>query len=406
MKTALRLLAFVFSVCFASSAQVVPAATQGGSHLGYSLRYSQAAGFYGAGLGTTNYGITSGNLEYRNGSERRPFNMNFGGGYAWALSGSPFQAGFFENLWLSQGLVGRKWNAQISDQVSYAPEAPTGGFSGISGTGEPIGVPPPTPPTSQSILTLNTHVVNNVALANYEHNLDYATSLTIGGGYTLLRYPDGNGLNITSENGDAGLARRLDARNSISGQYVYSYFSYPDYNANIQTSTALLGYNHQLNRQFDLKLAAGPEWISASGISGLQPTTTVAANAMIAYQMRSASASLSYSRGTNGGGGFLLGGVSDAAFGNFSREFGRDLTLAMTGGYQRTTGLGNNDVISNAFGEAQVTRRLGDNFTVFANYTGTDQSTNAALPSNVLTQFYQVIGFGVGFSPREMRLRQ
>ena len=406
MKTAFKLVVLAFSVCTATSAQVAPAAIQGGSHLGYSLRYTQAAEFYGAGLGATDYGIASGNLDYRNGSERHPFNVNFGGGYTWAVAGSPYQVGLFENLWLSQGLVGRKWNAQISDQISYAPQAPNGGFSGIPGIGEPIGVTNPTPPTSQSILTLNTHVINNTALASYEHNLNYATSLTVGGSYILLRYPDNNGLNTTGEDGNIALARRLNVRNSISGEYLYSDFSYPDYNANLQTSTALLGYDHELSRKVDVKLAGGPEWITGSGISGLQPTTTVAANAAITYQMQSASASLSYYRGTNGGGGFLLGGVSDAAFGNYSRGFGRDLTFAMTAGYQRTVGLNNNDVIGNTYGEAQVTKRLGSNFFVFANYTGTDQSANAVLPNNVLSQFYQIIGFGVGFSPREMHLRQ
>ena len=105
---------------------------------------------------------------------------------------------------LSQGIVGRKWNIQVSDNVSYLKQAPTTGFSGVPGTGEPVGESNPSPPSSQTILTLNTRTVNNIVSGEFEHSLNYATALSIGGSSELLRYPDGNGLDTNASDGERG----------------------------------------------------------------------------------------------------------------------------------------------------------------------------------------------------------
>jgi hypothetical protein len=42
---------------------------------------------------------------------------------------------------------------------------------------------------------------------------------------------------------------------------------------------------------------------------------------------------------------------------------------------------------------------------VFANYTGTSQSSSSQLPGNVLNDMYNTISFGFGFSSREPRVR-
>ena len=72
----------------------------------------------------------------------------------------------------------------------------------------------------------------------------------------------------------------------------------------------------------------------------------------------------------------------------------------------RTSGLINNGVNKLRVGGAQATRRLGRHFRAFANYTAIDQSSSSALPANTLSELVQVIGFGIGYSPRETHLRQ
>jgi hypothetical protein len=63
-------------------------------------------------------------------------------------------------------------------------------------------------------------------------------------------------------------------------------------------------------------------------------------------------------------------------------------------------------VTNGVYGGAAATRRLGRYITIFANYTATEQSSSSALPTNAISGLSQVIGFGIGYSPREMHLRK
>jgi hypothetical protein len=123
--------------------------------------------------------------------------------------------------------------------------------------------------------------------------------------------------------------------------------------------------------------------------------------------LRSESASLNYNRGINGGVGYLPAGTVDSVNGDFSREFGRDLTIGLTGAYERTASLQTSGGVTEArYGGAQATRRLGRYLNVVASYSAIDQSSSLTSQTNVLNQLYQVISFGIAYSPRETHLRQ
>ena len=115
----------------------------------------------------------------------------------------------------------------VSDNVSYSADRRQPPASRDPGTGEPIGGSNPSPPSSQSILTLNTRTVNNIANGNSNIASTTRLALSVGGSSELLRYPDGNGLDTETQTANAGLTWRLNARNSLSGQYMFSQFSYP-----------------------------------------------------------------------------------------------------------------------------------------------------------------------------------
>jgi hypothetical protein len=407
MKTTLKLLAILFAACSAANAQVAPAATTGGAYLNYAMRYSQTAVFSTGTLGNSQNSVASGNLEYMNGDVRLPFSMNFGGGYSWNLSGTPYEVGFFENFLISQGLVGRNWRLLLSDDASYLPEAPTTGFSGVPGTGEPIGGSGTTSTSSQSILTVNTHVIENFATATYEHSFNAATTLSVGGNSELLRYPDGNGLDTTAETGSAVFARYFNARNLLSGEYLFSQYSYPNNSSGtFTTNSALLAYQRQWSRKLTTNASVGPQWISGSNSSIVPSSTNVVAMASIIYKMQFASAVVNYNHGANGGGGYQIGADTDTVQGNFTKEFGRDVTIGLAGGYLRTVDLNSNGVTTGNFGGAQATWRIGQKIIIFADYTGTEQSSSSALPANALNQLLQNVAFGIGYSPRVTHLRQ
>lgn len=421
MKTNCKLVVVLFATCIAVStgsgadAQAVPAATVHGlpvgASLNYELRYSQTAEF-AANLGNWQMSTASGSAAYTNGGDRYPFSMEYGGGYTWTISGPSYGTGMFQHLLISQGIVGRKWNATASDDVSYTPEAPTTGFSGIPGIGEPIGTPIPTPLPSQSILTLNTHVIYNNAQAQLGHSLNYATKLSVGGTYDLLRYPDNNGIDIDTASGNATLTRRLNARNSLLGTYQFSQFTYPDYNFSLTTNSGTLGFEREWTRKVTTNVSAGPQWIGSSKSNAVPSSMGIMANAAVNYHYRLDSAALIYSRGINGGSGYLLGAEVDAATVTFTHDFSNTLTVGLDAAYMRTSGLGNRGTVDATgttdakYGGVQATKRLGRYFNAFANYTATVQSSSSALPANTLSQLMQVVGFGIGYSPRGTRLAQ
>jgi hypothetical protein len=412
MKTALKLLAFVVTVANAALAQVVPEATGPGLPVSGKVHYDlhcSEIGYLGGSVNDSQSAVFSGNVDYANLSDLFPFSLQEAGGYSWAVTGTPYGVGPFDSLSLSQGFVRRKWNLQFSDNASYRQEAPTTSFSGVPGTGEPIGGSTTPPSSSQSILTLNTTTVDNSANGELERTLNFATSLNLGGDSELLRYPDGNGIDTDNESANAGLTQRLNARNSLSCRYLFSEFSYPSGDhglptTSLMTNSALFGYERHWTRQITTNGAVGPEWVEGANSAIVPSSTRVSGNASFVDQFRFGSVTLNYSHTTSGGGGFLVGGEVDSASGAFSREFKRKLTTELSGGYMHTSGLGAQGKIDSEYGAAMVTWRLSRYFTAFASYTANDQSSSSALPSNALNQMLQVISVGIGFSPRERHL--
>jgi hypothetical protein len=402
MKMFFKLGAFLVVASTAAYGQVAPAATAGAAGLQYTFRYSQTAEFTSTD-GDFQTISPSASVEYDNGAERHPFSLKYTGGYNWGFAGPAYDTGFFQRLRLSQSMVWPKWQAYVTDNVSYLPEAPTIGFSGIPGVGEGVGEPNPEP-SSQSILSQNTHIVNNMATVGVMRELDHSTS--VGGGFSseLLRYPDGNGLDTNTLLANAMISWRFNPRNQISGNYMYSEFTYPGSAISFSTDTATLGFHRIWNRRLTTNASAGPEWVQSSDSAVVPSSTRVAINAGLNYLLRFGQAALTYSHGTNGGAGYLLGAEYDTVRLTFSREFVRNLTVGFDGAYDRTSGLRNNGVTNGKYGGAQVSWRASRYITVFGSYTAFDQSTSSTLFSTAINGLTQVVSFGVGYSPRGTRL--
>ena len=415
---------FLLTVSVVSRAQLAPATPGPASDdessglpasgmLRYDLRYAQTAQFGGYQDGQQRI-YASGDASYVNTGKRLPFSIQYGGGYGWVWAGPPSAGNDFQHLSLSQGMVGRTWNLMVSDSVSYTFETPTTGFSGVPGTGEPIGGTGTTTPPDQTILTLNTRLVDNFTTIRFGHSLDSATTLNLGGSSGQMRFIDQNGQDIDTWMADAGVTRRLNARNSFSGQYSLSRFNYvgsfqvanAEQISDSQANTLQFSLSRQWNPHLVTSASVGPQWISSSNSAILPSSTRISANALASDTFRFGTASLMYTRGTTGGSGYMLGAESDIAMASFVRSFGKNLTIGVTGSYMRTAGLSNNGVTSGEYGGAQATRKLGRYFNVFASYTAIDQSSSLLNVPNVLNTLWQTIGFGIGYSPREIRLKK
>jgi hypothetical protein len=142
---------------------------------------------------------------------------------------------------------------------------------------------------------------------------------------------------------------------------------------------------------------------------------------------------LNYSHGTSGGAGYMLGAKINSISANYSRDFRKRVTVGFTGSYTSTSSLFAAELVTTCqsgsggclipldytpvtdarYGGVQASRNLGRYLSIFANYTAIDQSTtlnltaqNTTNSTNIVNGLYQVIGFGIGYSPREAHLKQ
>jgi hypothetical protein len=419
MKKWFKIAGILLAASASMRAQVVPTATGPGGlplhgNLQVTFRYGQNAQFGGV-YGNWQTSSPSAELSYNNAQKRYPFSATYTGGYTFTLTGPSYSSGVFQRLQLVQSFQGKKWSAVLGDDVSYLPQAPTLGFSGVPGTGEPIGSSGTGTSPQQSVLTLNTHVVFNNASLEVEDKSSHALSIKFGGSDNLLRYQNNDGIDTDGEGANAGVAWRLNARNSITADYNYAGFSYPAYSQHFSTDTGTGGYRRLWTRNLSTQISAGPEWISALNVptetsTGPTPVTssaparlTVAANASVSYQLRESTATVFFNRSTNGGGGYVFGGEIDSVTGSYTRSFHKDLTVGLNFGYMRTAELTAASTINSTYAGAEVTRLLGRYISLFGSYSALDQSSDASLPSNTLNGLLHVISFGVGYNPTSLR---
>jgi hypothetical protein len=346
----------------------------------------------------------SATLDYANRHQRYPFTVDYGGGYTWTLSGPSYQTGQFDRLLLTQGFDFRRSKIKLTDNVTYLPQSPTTGFSGIPGIGEIIGIPNPAPSNNQTILTVNTHTVENTAGGEFDHTISYATTLGFAASYDVLRYPDSNGLNVDNVSGEARLGRRLSGRTTLAGRAVYTRFSYPGTPISLDTGTVYLGVQHRWTRNLSTNVSAGPQKINSS-IDPIVPSSMgYSIEANMNYLLRFTTFNATYTHEMNGGSGYYIGAIADVVTGNYTHQFNPNTLFGLTAGYNRTAPLSQQTGVTNSeFGGAQMTWRIANNLIVFANYTATNQSGNLLLPGNTQNQLINTIGVGFGLSSRQLR---
>jgi hypothetical protein len=377
--------------------QVAPSATGGARNFNYVLHYSQRAQF--GGYGDWQTATPSGEVDYFNGRSTAPFELRYAGGYTWTLTGPSYTTGWFHRLSVRQGVSGRKWEASVMDDVSYLPQAPVMGFSGIPGTGEPIVIPLP-PSSNQSVLTLGTHALYNIASAEVSRVLTSAYAVSAGADYNLIRFPDSNGLDTNTASAHAGLTRRINGRSSATGEYSYTQSGYPGVNFSFSTNSAMGVYERNWTKFLQTSIAIGPEWISSSMPQLIPSSTMVSVNAGLARQMRRDSLHLNYFRGTAGGSGYMLGEKSDSVSAGYSHELESKFNLEATAGYRRSTPLSQRGAYDSAFGGIQLYRPVGRYMSAFASYSIMTQTATMAVPDNVVQHPIHTISFGMTYSPR------
>ncbi len=434
VKSCVAVLALVAATASVAFAQAVPASTMSPSVgpslpavdgiFHYALRGSEIVDLQNSGSGITNLTVLSGDAAYNSTSVVHPFSMIYAGGLT---LGNQYRGTVrtFQNLALSQGLVAGRWILGISDSVSYLPETPTLGLSGIPGVGD-LGSQPGQGASSGpagGVLTNNATNVSNSLSGSAERELSLRTSISGSGSWSILRFPKGEGLENTRYSGDLALNHRLDPRDTISGSVLYSTYSYGNgIDLTMQTRGGNVSFDRILSSTLTMSASAGPVWLSSSNRALIPSRVTLSANLNLRYSLGITNMSLSYSRGVNGGSGVQPGALSDNLSASIGRAYGRDWMTSLSGNYTHTSGLVENGALvgsSNSlfpysggttnltYGGVQVSRRLSDSLSAFANYNLQHQSIDNSLAlQNAYSGITQTFGVGISFSPHSLSLGQ
>jgi hypothetical protein len=392
----------------------------------YALSASEIAqlGYYGSGV--TTYSTTlSGDAAYTAKSIVYPTNLTLAGGVILANQSSQGTTGYVSAA-LSQGYVTRTWVFNISDSISFLPQSPTTGLSGIPGVGDLGAAPvqgPVAGPAGGIFSTAGNRIANSLT-GSVERQLDRSTSLSGSGSWSTLRFLDSNDSFDSSQvSGVVALNRRIDARSSVSLNAVYSTFSYSgsanttSFQPDIETRGINLSYQRVLSRSFSMSVSAGPQWTSSSNSTLIPSTLNAAASAGLSYQHRFTTASVNYSHGVNGGSGVLPGALSDSVFATVAHTYGRNWVASLNAAYTHSAGLTElsngttlapvHSVFDTVFGGAQLTRRINTHFSGYASYEAQNQSENNVFAGqNALNGTSQTFAIGITFTPRSTRLGQ
>jgi len=395
------------------------------------VHYSLSAGeiishglFSGSGTETTTN--LSGAAGYSSRSERLPFSMIYSGGVLIStMSGQTFQT--FQNASLAQQFITPRWVFGVSDSVSYLPQSPTTGYSGIAGVGDLGPLQGPGQGPAGGILTNYGKRVSNSLDGNLERKLTASTSIVGSADYSILRFIDGVGLDTTGITGTVGLNHRWNARTTIGAEAVYSIFTYGTYpgvpeqlslsGLSFQTRGINLVFQRLLTHNLSVSASAGPQLVNSSNETLSPSVTTGAGSIGLSYTHRLTTASLTYVRGANGGSGVQQGTISDSISASVNRSYGRDWQAAITGSYTRSSGLIKSQAINQLLGIAQtydsfygglqITRRLGMHTTGYFSYTVQAQnSSSSTVPNgpNVFSGVGNIFSLGVTWAPRATSL--
>lgn len=382
--------------------------------ISYAVSASQTVitGYNGNGSTVSSTNV-SGDFAYITSSETHPFAVLYSGGFLGSES-SQLPSTVFQNLALSQSYRTRSWNFVVNDTVSYLPESPVGGISGIPGVGD-LGLNPVQVGSNlgAGILTTYDTRVNNVAGVTASRNLTGSTTMEATGTYAVQRFLGDTAGDVSAYDNNqvqasGGIQHRIDARNTIGVNYTYSHFTYTGQPYEFTSNGANFEYIRKLNARWTLDASLGPQWTAGSTF----PSTSLnlAAVVSLSYLGKRTSSSLSYLRGTSAGSGVVEGALTDSVAFNTTRKLNAVWNAAGSVTYTRSQSLPSTIyspfTIDSEIVAGQLSRSLGRSFSTYASYTLENQSLSGTTLASPLTfnGRQQIFGFGITYSPSSSRV--
>lgn len=341
----------------------------------------------------------SGNLAYLSHSERNPFSAVMSAGFA-VSAGSGSSSYGFANLAASQVLRTRSWVFVVSDGLSYLPQSPTTGLSGLPGFGDIGGIPVQTGlGPNQTVLTTSGGRVSNGLSGSATWQLTSQTDLQGSASWQLFRFVGDAppGFNTNGYSASFGPDHRIDARDSISAVAFYSRQEYPDFSgARVETEGVNLGFTRAWTRAFSTSVSAGPMTTHGQTFVHIPSSVDVGVTASLNYAGRLNGFDAGYSRAINGGSGVIFGAVSDTFVAGLSHPLSREWRFDLSGSYSHSVALapilGALPKTNTEYGGAQLSRRLTEDLSLYVGYTAVEQSASG------FSGLAQLLGFAQPFN--------
>ena len=410
-----------------AAAQDVPAASAAVPYTGFtlpdasgtlrmSLNVSERVSFgYDGSNGTSNGVSCSGIAAYLSGSPSRPFSAVYTASYVSdggnSSNGLNQPTRVLSTLAMSQVLQFGRWNFVAADSVSYTPENPVAGLTGVPGLGDGNTGPLAGSTTGEQIQTVETTVLQNRVSGTASYSLSAATRLSVTSSQSIFRYldvPGGSTADLNAWTFSGGLTQSIDPFTSVGLRYSYSKNEYLASDLSGESQSILVNASRTLTPSLSVSGSIGPQF-SSSSRPDLEPSTvSYSASGGLTYHNSFLNASISASRGIDGGAGLIGQSESSTVTGRVNRQIGTLVNLSANAGYGSYSSLqiGNGSTHSLIVG-GQANRAIAAHLSAFASYTAQRQlSQGNGVSTLVLNGTTQTLSFGISYAPNAIRIGQ
>lgn len=317
-------------------------------------------------------------------------------------------------FFFTQRVIGRRSTFQLSDAVSYLPQASFGyarlpglnnfgaggyGFAGLYGGAGNLDT---TFLPNQSVLTVGSRIGNSV-IGEYDYQTSRLSSLTFTGSYALIRFPNSP---ILLES-DAGIFRvgynhTFTRKSSMGVAYQGGIFRYGSSTGDFSDHVVTVRYRRTLSNRLAMQVGAGPQVnVFNSTLSGQNTHVTWQASALLNYRLKRASVGLSYHHYTSSGSGVYYGAQTDNVGFYFATALSQMWSMNADTGYAYNKSLQNasGNKYNSWYGFVNFNRNLNRSTAIFFGYNLQQQLSSA--PTSVGSTrgtFYTEQYFSVGLS--------
>ena len=301
-----------------------------------------------------------------------------------------------QDMNFAEKIKARRFVVTLVDTLQYLPQSAFGyggiGGIGIGGVGVPSGgalaLAPGLSPEG-TILTNFNQQLDNSSVGEVDINLTPRTSMSVLGGYSLMRFFNNQLLDFNDWFAQGGFNHQFTRDDTFSAFYRHSEFSYSALRQKIRDNVVQLEYTRRLTGRLAFQIGAGPEYtlfetpiLTGAGGSTSSTETTWSLATSLTYQVKRGTLGASYFHGVNGGSGVLSGAIGDTANGYISRQLTRTTNFGLNAGYARNRALSIpgfaifNENFNYGFIGANLNRPFGRSITAFVSYQAQIQNAS------------------------------